>query len=49
VYHAAVLEEVCKMALLTVTLDPQAAPLPEHIIRKHWERKHGPDAYYGQR
>jgi L-ribulose-5-phosphate 4-epimerase len=49
VYHAAVLEEVCKMALLTLTLDPQAAPLPDHIIRKHWERKHGPDAYYGQR
>jgi L-ribulose-5-phosphate 4-epimerase len=49
VYHAAVLEEVCKMALLTLTLDPQAAPLPEHIIHKHWERKHGPGAYYGQK
>jgi L-ribulose-5-phosphate 4-epimerase len=36
------------MALLTLTLDPQAAALPEHIIRKHWERKHGPAAYYGQ-
>jgi L-ribulose-5-phosphate 4-epimerase len=47
-YHGAVLEEVCKMALLTLTLDPRAAPLPEHIIRKHWERKHGPGAYYGQ-
>ena len=49
VYHAAVLEEVCKMAQLTLALDPLAAPLPEHIIRKHWERKHGPDAYYGQK
>ena len=49
VYNGAVLEEVCKMALLTKTLDPLAKPLPEHIIRKHWERKHGPDAYYGQR
>ena len=48
VYHAAVLEEVCKMALLTLRLDPEAKPLPEHIMRKHWERKHGPDAYYGQ-
>jgi L-ribulose-5-phosphate 4-epimerase len=48
VYHGAVLEEVCKMALLTLTLNPQAEPLPEHLIRKHWERKHGPDAYYGQ-
>ena len=49
VYHGAVLEEVCKMALLSLTLDPNLQPLPEHIIRKHWERKHGPDAYYGQR
>jgi len=49
VYHSAVLEEVCKMAQLTLTLNPQAQPLPEHIIRKHWERKHGAGAYYGQR
>jgi len=49
VYHGAVLEEVCKMALFTLALDPLARPLPEHITRKHWERKHGPDAYYGQR
>ena len=49
VYHGAVLEEVCKMALLTLNLDPLAKPLPLHIIRKHWERKHGPGAYYGQR
>ena len=49
VYHAIILEEICKMALFTVTLDPLAKPLPEHIIKKHWERKHGPDAYYGQK
>jgi L-ribulose-5-phosphate 4-epimerase len=49
VYHGAVLEEVCKMALLTLTLEPAAAPLPEYLIRKHWERKHGPGAYYGQK
>jgi len=53
VYHAAVLEEVCKMAFFTVTLDAmmpgsQIKPLPEYIINKHWERKHGPEAYYGQ-
>jgi L-ribulose-5-phosphate 4-epimerase len=48
VYHAAVLEEVCKMAHLTVSLDSNAAPLPDHILRKHWERKHGAAAYYGQ-
>ena len=49
IYHAAVLEEVCKMALLTLSLNPEAEELPEHIIRKHWERKHGSDAYYGQK
>jgi len=48
VYNGAVLEEICKMALLTLTLDPLAKPLPEHIIKKHWERKHGPHSYYGQ-
>jgi L-ribulose-5-phosphate 4-epimerase len=49
VYHAAVLEEVCKMAHLALALDPALKPLPEHIVRKHWERKHGPNAYYGQK
>jgi len=49
VFNSAVLEEICKMAFLTVTLDPLAKPLPDHIIQKHWERKHGAGAYYGQR
>ena len=48
VYHAAVLEEVCTMAFLTLQLNPNAVPLPEYIISKHWERKHGQQAYYGQ-
>jgi L-ribulose-5-phosphate 4-epimerase len=48
VYHGAVLEEVCKMAWLTLSLKPGAPPLPAYIIQKHWDRKHGPDAYYGQ-
>jgi L-ribulose-5-phosphate 4-epimerase len=48
VYHAAVLEEVCRMALLTLRVDPATPPLPAHILRKHWERKHGANAYYGQ-
>ena len=48
VYHAAVLEEICKMALFTLVLNPLTKPLPEYIIKKHWERKHGPNAYYGQ-
>jgi len=48
VYHSVILEEICKMALFTVMIDPNAKPLPEHIIKKHWERKHGKNAYYGQ-
>jgi L-ribulose-5-phosphate 4-epimerase len=48
VYHAVVLEEICKIAHYTATLNPAAAPLPAHIIAKHWERKHGSAAYYGQ-
>jgi L-ribulose-5-phosphate 4-epimerase len=48
VYHAAVLEEVCRMALLTLQINPRIPPLPEHILRKHLERKHGANAYYGQ-
>jgi len=49
VYYSAVLEEICKMALFTVTIDSNAKPLPDYIIKKHWERKHGKDAYYGQK
>ncbi|MCL2196993.1 MAG: L-ribulose-5-phosphate 4-epimerase AraD [Treponema sp.] len=49
VYNSAVLEEICKMALLTITIAPDSKPLGGHIIKKHWERKHGKDAYYGQK
>ena len=49
VYNSVVLEEICKMALLTITIDVNAKPLCEHIIKKHWERKHGENAYYGQK
>ena len=49
VYHAAVLEEVAKMALLTRQIDPSAAPAPQRILNKHYLRKHGPNAYYGQK
>lgn len=48
VYHAAVLEEVAKIAILTRGLDTGARPAPEHMRRKHFLRKHGPGAYYGQ-
>jgi len=49
VYHGVILEEICKIALFTLTINAGAKPLPEYIVRKHWERKHGPDAYYGQK
>lgn len=49
VYHAVVLEELAKMALLTRQLQPQASEAPQHLQDKHFLRKHGPNAYYGQR
>lgn len=49
VYHAVVLEEVAKMALFTVQIDAQAQGAPKHVVDKHFMRKHGPNAYYGQK
>ncbi len=49
VYHAVVLEEVARMALLTRQVNPSAAPAPDHVLNKHFMRKHGPNAYYGQK
>lgn len=49
VYHAAVLEELARMAFITRTLDPNAKRLPPSLVHKHFERKHGKDAYYGQK
>ena len=49
VYHAVVLEEVAKMALLTRQVDSGAAPAPQYLQDKHYMRKHGPNAYYGQK
>lgn len=49
VYHAVVLEEVAKMALYTISIAPQAPPAPKHVLDKHFSRKHGPNAYYGQK
>ena len=49
VYHAVVLEEVAKMALFTEKIKPGVAPAPQCIQDKHFMRKHGPNAYYGQR
>lgn len=48
VYNSAVLEAVAQMALLTEQINPNAPRLKEALIKKHFERKHGPDSYYGQ-
>ncbi|HUX36617.1 MAG TPA: L-ribulose-5-phosphate 4-epimerase AraD [Rectinemataceae bacterium] len=47
--HAAALEEICRMAILTLSIRGDQPPLPGHIVDKHWRRKHGTDAYYGQK
>ncbi len=48
VYHAVVLEEVAKMAMYTITIERNADPAPQYVLDKHYLRKHGPNAYYGQ-
>lgn len=48
VYNSAVLETVAQMALLTEQINANAPRLKDALIRKHYERKHGPDSYYGQ-
>jgi L-ribulose-5-phosphate 4-epimerase len=48
VYNAAVLEEIARIAYLTEQLNPSAERLKEKLISKHFDRKHGKNAYYGQ-
>jgi L-ribulose-5-phosphate 4-epimerase len=48
VKNSLVLERVAEMAYATIQLNPGIKPLPEYILRKHYNRKHGPNAYYGQ-
>jgi L-ribulose-5-phosphate 4-epimerase len=48
VENAITLEEVARMALLTLALSPDGRSLPAHIGAKHYARKHGPAATYGQ-
>lgn len=49
VMNAVVLDEVCKMNLFTRQLNPFAEVLPARILDKHYLRKHGKNAYYGQK
>jgi L-ribulose-5-phosphate 4-epimerase len=48
VYNGTVLEEIARMAFITLEVNPNAEPLPSYIVNKHYMRKHGPNAYYGQ-
>lgn len=48
VYHAVVLEKVAEMDLKTLQLNPKAE-MKQFILDKHYMRKHGPNAYYGQK
>lgn len=48
VYNSAVLESVAQMAYLTEQIKSDALRLKDSLIKKHYERKHGPNSYYGQ-
>ncbi|HET9132089.1 MAG TPA: class II aldolase/adducin family protein, partial [Terriglobia bacterium] len=48
VYHALMVEELAKMALLSLQINPKLPRLKKSLIEKHYQRKHGPDSYYGQ-
>lgn len=49
VEHANALEEIARLAFNTVLLDPSFQPIPATLHDRHFRRKHGPTAYYGQR
>ena len=48
VHNAVVLEEVAKMASRCELINPQVKPAPQELQDKHYYRKHGANAYYGQ-
>jgi L-ribulose-5-phosphate 4-epimerase len=49
VKNSIALETCAQMAMGTLQLQPNMGVIPHHILIKHYERKHGPEAYYGQR
>ena len=49
VKNSLILEKVAKMALGTLQINPKNVSLPEYLLQKHYQRKHGPNAYYGQK
>lgn len=48
VHNSAVLEFIAQTAFMTEKINPDAPRLKDALVRKHYERKHGPDSYYGQ-
>ncbi len=48
VHNAAVLDIVAKLALRTLDIAPAIGDMPNHLLSRHFDRKHGPNAYYGQ-
>ncbi len=48
VYNSKVLETVAQMAYITLQINPSAPRLKDSLIKKHYDRKHGKDSYYGQ-
>ncbi|MFJ5430161.1 L-ribulose-5-phosphate 4-epimerase [Pectobacterium actinidiae] len=49
VHNAVVMEEVAKMAWIACSINPRLHLIDDHLMHKHFSRKHGPNAYYGQR
>ena len=49
VYNSAMLEELAKMAFCTKQVNPDIKQMKQTLIDKHFNRKHGKDAYYGQK
>jgi len=48
-YNSLMLEEIARLALLTLQVEPGTPHLKRSLISKHYQRKHGPNAYYGQK
>ena len=49
VLNAVFLEEIARIASATIAIDPAARPVEEHVSEYHYQRKHGPGAWYGQK
>jgi L-ribulose-5-phosphate 4-epimerase len=48
VYNSVVLEELARMAYFTITINKDVSRIKDTLVKKHYDRKHGIDAYYGQ-